>query len=119
VAAATRAALRLVREEGERREHLQNLVQRFRAGAQSLGLELWPSVSAIQPIIVGDDARALRLTEALRRRGFWISAIRPPTVPEGTARLRVTLSAAHTEAQVDGLLEALAESWREMGEAGG
>lgn len=114
VAAATRAALRLVREEGERREHLQNLVQRFRAGAQSLGLELWPSVSAIQPIIVGDDARALRLTEALRRRGFWISAIRPPTVPEGTARLRVTLSAAHTEAQVDGLLEALVESWREV-----
>lgn len=119
VAAATRAALRLVREEGERREHLQNLVQRFRAGAQSLGLELWPSVSAIQPIIVGDDARALRLTEALRRRGFWISAIRPPTVPEGTARLRVTLSAAHTEAQVDGLLEALAESWREERVEGG
>ena len=119
VAAATRAALRLVREEGERRVHLQNLVQRFRTGAQSLGLELWPSVSAIQPIIVGDDARALRLTEALRQRGFWISAIRPPTVPEGTARLRVTLSAAHTEAQVDALLEALGQSWREVGEAGG
>lgn len=119
VAAATRAALRLLREEGERRVHLQNLVQRFRAGAKSLGLQLWPSVSAIQPIIVGDDLLALRLTDALRRRGFWISAIRPPTVPEGTARLRVTLSAAHTEAQVDGLLDALADSWRELGEAGG
>ncbi len=119
VAAATRAALRLVREGGDRRAHLQNLVQRFRTGAQSLGLELWPSVSAIQPIIVGADARALRLTEALRQRGFWISAIRPPTVPEGTARLRVTLSAAHTEAQVDALLEALGQSWREVGEAGG
>lgn len=115
VAAATRAALKLVREQGERRVHLQNLVQRFRSGAQSLGLELWPSVSAIQPIIVGDDARALRLTDALRLRGFWVSAIRPPTVPEGTARLRVTLSAAHAEVQVDGLLDALAESWREVG----
>jgi 8-amino-7-oxononanoate synthase len=114
VAAASRAALRLVREEGDRRVHLQNLVQRFRAGAQSLGLELWPSLSAIQPIIVGDDARALCLADTLRQRGYWVSAIRPPTVPEGTARLRVTLSAAHTEAQVDGLLEALAESWREV-----
>jgi 8-amino-7-oxononanoate synthase len=118
VAAATRAALRLVREEGDRRVHLQNLVQRFRSGAQAIGLELWPSPSAIQPIIVGDDARALRLTDALRERGFWVSTIRPPTVPEGTARLRVTLSAAHTVAQVDGLLNALAESWREVGAPG-
>lgn len=118
VAAATRAALRLLQEEGERREHLHKLVQRFRAGAQALGLELWPSLSAIQPIIVGDDARALRLAEQLRERGYWVSAIRPPTVPEGTARLRVTLSASHTEAQVDGLLEALKDSWRVVGEAG-
>lgn len=118
VAAATRAALKLVREEGERRAHLLHLVQRFREGAESIGLELWPSPSAIQPIIVGDDARALQLTDALRQRGFWVSAIRPPTVPEGTARLRVTLSAAHTESQVDGLLNALAESWRELGAPG-
>lgn len=118
VAAATRAALRLVQEEGERREHLHKLVQRFRAGAQALGLELWPSPSVIQPIIVGDDTRALRLAEQLRQRGYWVSAIRPPTVPEGTARLRVTLSAAHTEAQVDGLLDALKDSWRVVGEAG-
>lgn len=119
VAAATRAALKLVREEGERRVHLQHLVQRFRTGAESRGLKLWPSPSAVQPIIVGDDAQALRLTDALRQRGFWVSAIRPPTVPEGTARLRVTLSAAHTEVQVDGLLDALNESWREVGVGGG
>lgn len=116
VAAASRAALELIQKEPERRVHLQRLVERFRSGAQAIGLQLWPSLSAIQPIIVGDDARALRLANELRQRGYWISAIRPPTVPEGTARLRITLSASHTEAQVDGLLEALDESWRHVGE---
>lgn len=115
VAAASRAALRLVQEESERRVHLQSLVQRFRAGVAELGLPLEPSVSAIQPLIVGDDALALRLADKLKQRGFWVSAIRPPTVPEGTARLRFTFSAAHSLAQVESLVAALGESWREVG----
>lgn len=115
VAAATRAALHLVQEEGERRQHLQQLIQRFRNGAQAMGLTLWPSDSAIQPLVVGEDRQALALAQALQQRGFWVSAIRPPTVPEGTARLRVTLSAVHSFAQVDGLLQALDESWRQVG----
>ena len=120
VAAASRAALRLMQEESERRVHLQSLVQRFRAGVAELGLPLEPSVSAIQPLIVGDDALALRLADKLKQRGFWVSAIRPPTVPEGTARLRFTFSAAHSLAQVESLVAALGESWREVGvRAGG
>lgn len=109
IAQATRASLKLMRQEGWRREHLHQLVARFRAGAQQLGLALPPSQTPIQPLIVGDAARAVALSEALMQRGILISAIRPPTVPEGSARLRITLSAMHNEAQVDRLLEALGE----------
>ena len=104
LAEATRAALRLVQSEGWRRERLNELVVRFRAGAEQLGLPLTQSTTPIQPLIVGDAARAVQLSQALNERGILISAIRPPTVPEGTARLRITLSAAHSEAQVDRLL---------------
>jgi 8-amino-7-oxononanoate synthase len=107
VAVATRAALKLVREEDWRRERLQALVQRFRAGAAQLGLSLLDSVTPIQPLIVGDAGTALLFSEALRGQGILVTAIRPPTVPEGTARLRITFSAAHTEAHVDRLLGAL------------
>ncbi|MDX1251351.1 MAG: 8-amino-7-oxononanoate synthase [Gammaproteobacteria bacterium] len=109
IAQATRASLKLMRQEGWRREHLHQLVARFRADAQQLGLALPPSQTPIQPLIVGDAARAVALSEALMQRGILISAIRPPTVPEGSARLRITLSAMHNEAQVDRLLEALGE----------
>ncbi len=108
IAAATRAALRLVQHEPWRRERLRSLVQRFRAGAASHGLPLMASSTPIQPLLIGESARALRLSEALEKCGFWVGAIRPPTVPRGSARLRVTLSAAHTEADVDALLQALA-----------
>jgi 8-amino-7-oxononanoate synthase len=107
VAAATRAALRLVREQDWRREQLQALVRRFREGAAQLGLELADSSTPIQPLIVGEAGAALRLSEALRARGLLIGAIRPPTVPPGSARLRITFSAAHSEAQVDRLLDVL------------
>lgn len=107
VAEATRASLRLVQEEGWRREKLRALIARFRAGARQLGLPLMDSSTPIQPIVVGDPQRALAMSAALERQGILVSAIRPPTVPEGTARLRVTLSAAHSEAQVDRLLAAL------------
>jgi 8-amino-7-oxononanoate synthase len=107
VAEATRAALRLVRQEGWRRDHLRALVRRFRDGAVRLGLAMADSITPIQPLIVGEAAAALRWSMALRTHGILISAIRPPTVPPGSARLRITFSAAHTEAQVDQLLATL------------
>jgi 8-amino-7-oxononanoate synthase len=113
LAAASLEALSLVREEGWRRQFLADLIQRFRRGAQQLDLPLMASDSAIQPLLVGDPERALRLSAQLRERGLLISAIRPPTVPAGTSRLRITLSAAHSEEQVDQLLQQLADCWLE------
>ena len=111
VAAASLEALSLLREEPWRREHLAQLIVRFRVGAEQLGLPLMMSASAIQPLLVGDAARAVDLSKRLSEAGFLIGAIRPPTVPAGTSRLRITLSAAHSEEQVDQLLEQLAVSW--------
>jgi len=112
VAEATRASLRLVQGEPWRRAHLQALVARLRGGIGQLdlqrrGLELMASSTPIQPLVVGDPGRALGISQALLERGILVPAIRPPTVPVGTARLRITLSARHTEAQVDRLLDAL------------
>jgi len=108
VAAATRAALQLVREEDWRREQLQVLIKRFRQGARQLGLALCASQTPIQPLLAGTADGALRLSRLLRERGILITAIRPPTVPENASRLRITFSAAHSEQQVDRLLETLA-----------
>jgi 8-amino-7-oxononanoate synthase len=107
IAAATRRALAIACEEEWRRERLCALVERFRRGAASLGLRLTNSSTPIQPILVGDTGRALRISEELWDLGFWVAAIRPPTVPKDSARLRVTLSAAHEPQQVDDLVEAL------------
>jgi len=107
-AAATLAAVRLARREHWRREKLQELVARFRGAAQRRGFELLPSDTPIQPLLCGEDARATAMASALEAQGYWIAAIRPPTVPEGRARLRITLSALHTPAEVDGLVESLA-----------
>ena len=107
MAEATRASLRLVQTESWRREHLRALIARFRRGAQELDLPLSPSETPIQPLVVGDNSRALAWSQALEAAGILVTAIRPPTVPQGSARLRVTLSAAHTEADVDTLLNAL------------
>ena len=109
VAAATRTSLQLLQQESWRREHLQQLIARFRHGAAEIGLQLLDSASPIQPIILGDEARALAFSEELAARGFLVIAIRPPTVPVGSSRLRVTLSAAHSVAQVDALLNALTD----------
>jgi 8-amino-7-oxononanoate synthase len=108
VAAATRAALAIARTEPWRRERLAAHVARFRAGARTLGLTLLDSLTPIQPVICGEPAAALAASDALRGRGILVAAIRPPTVPAGSARLRITFSAAHDEADVDRLLEALA-----------
>lgn len=114
VAAATLESLTLLREEAWRREHLATLVQRFRSGAAELGLPLADSTSAIQPLVVGAADVALNLSAALKERGLLIGAIRPPTVPAGTSRLRITLTAAHSEEQVDRLLEQLFSTWRTL-----
>ena len=111
VAAASLAALRLLGEESWRRQHLADLIGRFRRGAAQLDLPLMASASAIQPLLVGDASQAVLLSERLRSKGLLIGAIRPPTVPVNTSRLRITLSAAHSEAQVDQLLEQLASCW--------
>jgi len=107
VAQATRASLLLVREEEWRREKLRMLVALFREGASELGLPLMASETPIQPIVVGSAQKALAWSHGLEAKGIMVSAIRPPTVPENSSRLRVTLSAAHTEQQVLQLLEAL------------
>lgn len=115
LAVTTLASLRLVEAEQWRRDALAARVAQFRAGATDLGLELAASESPIQPLIAGDPARALALSAALEARGLWVAAIRPPTVPPGSARLRVTLSAAHRPDDVDRLLEALDAGLRASG----
>lgn len=109
-AAAARAALALLQEEPERRAHLAALIRRFRAGAERLGLPLLPSETPIQPLLLGAPERALAVSRALLEAGFFVAAIRPPTVPAGSARLRITLSAAHSDARVDALLDALSRT---------
>jgi 8-amino-7-oxononanoate synthase len=119
VAAATRAALRVMQDEPWRREKVLGHVARFRAGASSLGLRLLGSATPIQPVVLGSEAAAVAASEALRARGFWIPAIRPPTVPAGSSRLRITFSAAHEAADVERLLEALASLPATVAEARG
>jgi 8-amino-7-oxononanoate synthase len=111
LAAASLTALGLLREEPWRRDQLAARVAAFRRGAAELGLPLMAAASAIQPLLVGEPAAAVRLSQQLRDRGILVSAIRPPTVPAGTSRLRVTLSAAHSGEQVERLLATLAEIW--------
>lgn len=103
-ALAIREALKLIKEGEASRETLQKNIQHFREGAQKIGLTLWPSKTAIQPIMLGKSELAIAWSEALKKAGFWVSAIRPPTVPKNQARLRVTLSASHTTEQIDQLL---------------
>ncbi|HET6553766.1 MAG TPA: 8-amino-7-oxononanoate synthase [Dyella sp.] len=107
LAAATLAAVRLAQSESWRRERLHALIVRFRQGAQQLGLALMPSHTAIQPLLLGDASAATEAADTLEQQGLMVTAIRPPTVPQGKARLRITLSAAHGENDVDRLLEAL------------
>ncbi|HZV53652.1 MAG TPA: 8-amino-7-oxononanoate synthase, partial [Rhodocyclaceae bacterium] len=106
-------SLKLIEAGDERREHLQALIARLRAGLQPIcarhGWRLPPSTTAIQPLVIGGNPEALGVADALMARGIWAPAIRPPTVPAGQARLRISLSAAHSEAHVDRLVDALVE----------
>ncbi|HUK01903.1 MAG TPA: 8-amino-7-oxononanoate synthase [Steroidobacteraceae bacterium] len=110
VAAATRAALVIAQRESWRRARVLELTQRFRRGAAALGIALTGSMTPIQPVVIGESRAALEVSRELSEAGFWVAAIRPPTVPRGSARLRITFSAAHTEPEVDALLEALARA---------
>jgi len=107
LAAAATCAVRLAQAESWRREKLVALIARFRHGAAQLGLALLPSTSAIQPLLLGTAQAALDAANMLEQHDLLVTAIRPPTVPQGQARLRITLSAAHSEEQVDRLLDAL------------
>ncbi|MFY9997561.1 MAG: 8-amino-7-oxononanoate synthase [Leclercia sp.] len=108
-AVALLAAFNVIRsDDGDaRRQRLASLISQFRAGVSGLPLQITASQSAIQPLIVGENDRALQMANTLRQQGIWVTAIRPPTVPVGTARLRLTLTAAHQPADITALLEAL------------
>ncbi len=114
LASALRASLALIETEQWRRDHVNRLIARLRQGlAGVLRASPWKlgeSTTAIQALVIGPNDEALAVMEGLRERGLWVPAIRPPTVPDGTARLRIALSAAHSEADVDRLIQALAES---------
>jgi len=124
VAHAVRASLRLIRgDEGAwRRQHLAEVVTAFRSGVPEVlgdlpsarGWQLASSQTAIQPLIVGSSEEALAMSAALESQGLWVPAIRPPTVPSGSARLRITFSAAHGFGDVERLLSALAQAGKEM-----
>lgn len=107
VAAATLCSLKLVQAESWRRERLQSLISRFRKGAGQLGLQLMPSMTPIQPVVIGSEEKVIAAGKQLEQQGILVGVIRPPTVPKGTARLRITLSASHKEDDVDRLLSAL------------
>jgi 8-amino-7-oxononanoate synthase len=117
VAAAARAALKVAVSEGWRRERVLQLAGRLRQRATEAAIALSPSISPIQPVVLGSAARTLAVSERLFAAGFWVAGIREPTVPRGSARLRITLSAAHSEAQVDSLIEALAGALRDTSHA--
>ena len=119
VAAATRTSLQLLQRENWRREKLQTLIAQFRNGAKQLGLQLLDSQNPIQPVLLNDDELTVRVGQQLRDKGILVGAIRPPTVPSGTGRLRITLSAEHSEQQVDRLLEALEKTVIRHSRAGG
>lgn len=108
--AATRAAVRIACAGDDLRERLRGNIERLKHGASVRGLELMASDTPIKPLLVGSDAHALAMASSLEEHGYWVAPIRPPTVPEGSARLRITLSAAHDAAQIDGLLDALAHA---------
>ena len=107
LAAALLVSIDLIERGDDRRAHLRQLIDRLRSGLAGLPWRLLPSLTAIQPLLIGENAAAVQLSERLFARGLWAPAIRPPTVPIGTARLRISLSAAHADAQIDALVAAL------------
>lgn len=111
LAEATRIAVEIARDDGQLRRRLYTLIDHFRSAAAANGLPLLPSMTPIQPLLVGDASIATQLSRQLEDAGYYVPAIRPPTVPAGAARLRITLSAAHTEADIEGLVATLAKAF--------
>lgn len=109
VAAATQVALKLIDVENWRRQTLNGLIARFQHGARQLDIPVLESLTPIQPVLIGNDEKVMAVGEKLLKAGFWVGAIRRPTVPSGSARLRITLNAGHSEADIDALLEALSK----------
>ena len=109
LAEALRASLAIIRDDAPRRAHLAARIRQFRERMRGLPFALADSRTAIQPLVVGANETAVSLARALLQRGFWVPAIRPPTVPAGTARLRITLTAGHSTADVEALADALAQ----------
>jgi len=114
LSAALVAAVNVMKTDLPRHQHLANLIQIFKSELQLNAWQLMPSITAIQPVLVGSNERVLALSEYLLTRGIFVPAIRPPTVPKDTARLRVSLSAAHTEADVRLLIKTLHEAEAEL-----
>jgi len=114
ISAAVLASLQIIKNETDRRSHLNKMIQYLRDELQLTRWHLMPSSTAIQPLMVGHNEEALRLSEYLLTKGILVPAIRPPTVPKGTARLRISLSAAHTLADIKQLIDALKEAEREL-----
>ncbi len=110
IAAATRASLKLIQQSDDKRVYLQQLINYFREGVSQLGYDLMPSRTTIQPVLIGDTHKAVALSQYLENQGLLVTAIRPPTVPNNTARLRVTLSANHCFDDIDELVGALAKA---------
>jgi 8-amino-7-oxononanoate synthase len=114
VAAATQTSLNLLQKDTYRRDHLHKIIRYFREGATALELSLMDSLTPIQPLILGDDSVVMAVAKQLREQGILVGAIRPPTVPEGTGRLRMTFNANHQFSDVDRLLAVLAEACRDV-----
>ncbi len=114
IAEATRCSLRLIKQQSWRRLRLQSLIDYFRNCARQLELPVMNSISAIQPILIGDNFHALKISQQLLELGFLVTAIRPPTVPKNQARLRITLSALHSESQIEQLLTAIHHCYHQL-----
>jgi 8-amino-7-oxononanoate synthase len=110
VSAALVASLDIIRQGQDLRDALQRNIAHLRQGLSGSPFHLLPSATAIQPVIIGDNVAASNLSKSLWDQGLWVPAIRPPTVPQGTARLRISLSAAHTTADIDRLVAAMKEA---------
>ena len=115
VVAAASTALDVLIEHPHPREHLYQLMKHFHRGLGVIGLDLPAPMSPIFPVIIGDARQTVDISRMLEAEGVFVSAIRPPTVPRNTSRLRITLTAAHTLNQVDHLLEVLAKCIKQFG----
>ena len=115
MAAAASAAITIVEREPKRRAQLWANRQYLFDGLQNQGFRLTPTVSPILPVLIGDAAKASAFADRLLAHGVYASAIRPPTVPDGTSRIRFTVTAAHTTGQLEQALQAMTRAGREVG----